>query len=342
MAIKWTDFLKWFARLLVLFLLPRDVQSQATKLETVRTSFASFGAIYYPHLIAKERGYYAEEGIDIEMILMPGGIATPALVAGNIHFSTSSGSALNAILRGHDLRVIYVTVDRPYYSVFTNKKEIRTAHDLKGKRFGIQSRADSHHTAVSIWLKKNGLDPVRDVSWLVVGSTEARVATLLKDHVDAVTLAPSGAFAIKAQKASVYEVVNLGREVKMLFTGLAVAKQLVNTRPDLVRRFLRATMKGREFYKSFKDETLRLTKKYDRNPDDVRSYDYDVTLEVMTRDGTEDVETQRLDIEVGSRNLGITVDVPVDRVFDFRFVREVYKEIRESNWQPTIPKAVLK
>lgn len=72
MAIKWTDFLKWFASLLVLFLLPRDVQSQATQLETVRTSFASFGAIYYPHLIAKERGYYAEEGIDIEMILMPG------------------------------------------------------------------------------------------------------------------------------------------------------------------------------------------------------------------------------------------------------------------------------
>jgi hypothetical protein len=63
---------------------------------------------------------------------------------------------------------------------------------------------------------------------------------------------------------------------------------------------------------------------------------------MMTKDGTEDVETQRLDMEVGSRNLGIPADLPVERVFDFRFVGDAYKEIRESNWQPARPKAVLK
>jgi ABC-type nitrate/sulfonate/bicarbonate transport system substrate-binding protein len=132
-------------------------------------------------------------------------------------------------------------------------------------------------------------------------------------------------------------MANFGHEVKMLYTGLAMAKKLLDDRADLVKRFLRATAKGREFYKNFKEETLRLAKKYDRNPDDARTADYDITLEMMTKDGTEDLATQKSDIEVGLRNLGMPTTVPVERVFDFRLITEAYKELHASKWKPELP-----
>jgi len=87
--------------------------AQSPKLEDIRVSFASFGVIYYPHFMAKELGFYQDEGLNIEIIAMPGGLATQALVAGDLHFSTSSGSSLNASLRGIKLKVVYVNLDRP-------------------------------------------------------------------------------------------------------------------------------------------------------------------------------------------------------------------------------------
>jgi ABC-type nitrate/sulfonate/bicarbonate transport system substrate-binding protein len=79
---------------------------QSVKFEDLRVSFASFGVIYYPHFVAKELGYYRDEGLNVEIIAMPGGLATQALVAGDLHFSTSSGSSLNASLRGIKLKVV--------------------------------------------------------------------------------------------------------------------------------------------------------------------------------------------------------------------------------------------
>ena len=53
--------------------------AQSPKLEDLRVSFASFGVIYYPHFVAKELGYYRDEGLNVEVIAMPGGLATQAL-----------------------------------------------------------------------------------------------------------------------------------------------------------------------------------------------------------------------------------------------------------------------
>jgi len=53
----------------------------------------------------------------------------------------------------------------------------------------------------------------------------------------------------------------------------------------------------------------------------------------MTADGTEDGETQRSDIEIAKRMLNLQKDVPAEQIFDFRFTREVYKELRELGWE---------
>jgi ABC-type nitrate/sulfonate/bicarbonate transport system substrate-binding protein len=151
--------------------------------------------------------------------------------------------------------------------------------------------------------------------------------------VDSAVLGFADSLTMQSRGFAVHEVANIGKEIKMLYTGLAVSEDLMIKRPDLVRRFIRATVKGREFVKRFKAQTLALGKKYDRAPDDVRNADYDATMEMMTADGTEDLETQKSDIEIAKRMLGVQKDVASEQIFDFRFTREVYKELRDLGWE---------
>jgi NitT/TauT family transport system substrate-binding protein len=305
--------------------------AQNPKLEDIRVSFASFGVIYYPHFIAKQLGFYQDEGINIEIIAMPGGLATQALVAGDLHFSTSSGSSLNASLRDIKLKVVYVNLDRPLYRLWSWRDDIRKVTDLRGKAIGVASRGDTMEGAANLLLRKHGMDPVRDVVWIALG-TSGRMPSLISKNVDSAVLGFADSHLLQTRGHPVHEVANIGREIKMLYTGLATTEELIAKRPDLVRRFVRATVKGREFLKRFKSQSLALGKKYDRSPDDVRSADYDATMELMTADGTEDLETQKSDIEIGRRALGIQKEVAPQQVFDFRSVREVYKELREVGW----------
>ena len=303
--------------------------AQSAKLENVRVSFASFGVIYYPHFIAKELAFYQDEGLNIEIIAMPGGLATQALVAGDLHFSTSSGSSLNASLRGIRLKVVYVNLDRPLYRLWSWRDEIRRVVDLRGKGIGVASRGDTMEGAANLLLRKHGMDPVREVTWIALG-TGGRLTSLLTRNVDSVVLGFSDSHLLQTRNHPVHEVANIGKEIKMLYTGLATAEELLVKRPELLRRFLRATVKGREYLKRYKNQSLALGKKYDRAPDDVRNADYDATMEMMTADGTEDLETQKSDIDIGRRALGIQKEVAPSEVFDFRLVREVYKELREA------------
>jgi NitT/TauT family transport system substrate-binding protein len=309
--------------------------AQTPKLENVRVSFASFGAIYYPHFIAKELGFYQDEGLNIEIIAMPGGLATQALVAGDLQFSTSSGSSLTASLRGIKLKVVYVNLDRPLYRLWSWREEIRKVTDLRGRGIGVASRGDTMEGAANLLLRKHGMDPVRDVIWIALG-TGGRLTSLLTRNVDSVVLGFSDSHLLQTRNHPVHEIANIGKEIKMLYTGLATSEELLVKRPDLLRRFLRATVKGREYLKRYKSQSLVLGKKYDRAPDDVRSADYDATMEMMTADGTEDLETQKSDIDIGRRALGIQKEVAPPEVFDFRLVREVYKELREAGFERSL------
>ncbi|MGH7875414.1 MAG: ABC transporter substrate-binding protein [Candidatus Binatia bacterium] len=309
--------------------------AQTTKLEDLRVSFASFGVIYYPHFIARELGFYREEGFNVDWIAMPGGLATQALVAGDLHFSTSSGSSLTASLRGIKLKVVYVNLDRPLYRLVTWRDDIRKVTDLRGKGIGVASRGDTMEGSANLLLRKYGMDPVRDVIWVALG-TGGRVSSLVAKTVDSAVLGFADSRTLQTRGYPVHEVANIGKEIKMLYTGLATSEEMLVKRPDVVRRFIRATVKGREFLKRFKTESLALGKKYDRAPDDVRNADYDATMEMMTADGTEDLDTQKSDIDISRRALAVQKEIPTDQVFEFRFTREVYKELREIGWEKAL------
>jgi len=226
-------FLSNIAALIVLAAIcPVSLNAQAVNLENLRVSFASFGVIYYPHFVAKELGYYRDEGLSVEIIAMPGGLATQALVAGDLHCSTSSRSSLNVSPRGIKLNVVYVNLDRPLYKILSWRDDIRKVTDLRGKGIGIASRGDTMEGEANLMLRKHGMDPVRDVIWVALG-TGGRVTSLAAKTVDSAVLGFADSLRMQTRGFAVHEVANIGKEIKMLYTGLAAAEETVVKRAGL-------------------------------------------------------------------------------------------------------------
>src|SRR6185369_6062441 len=106
-------------------------------LENIRVSYATLSAAYMDHICAMDKGYLKEEGLNIEVIRAPGGVATPGLLSGQFQFSSSASSSLSAGVRGGPVKIIYTNLSRPTYSLVAIKPEITSAKDLIGKKIAV-------------------------------------------------------------------------------------------------------------------------------------------------------------------------------------------------------------
>jgi len=307
--------------------------------ETIKVSFAALSANYSPYHIAIEKGYFREEGFDVEVIKAGGGTATPALIAGDLAFSTSGSSAVNPIIRGAGLKVILVLFDRPTYQVWTSREDIKSLADLKGKSLGIQTRGDTFEIAARIVLKQNGVD-ANAVGYSPLGfGSETRMAAIKTGSLHAVVLSALDANQLK--NAGLLDkgrmLADLYQTVRIPYTGSATSDKMIKENPARVKGYVRAVVKGMHYMRAFKDETVDITIKQSKAPRDVSLDEYDQVLASMTADGTVTEQTIRDDLEVRAGLLNIAVDKlpPSEKVYDFSFVREVNKELAASGWKPT-------
>ena len=83
--------------------------------------------------IARERGYYRQEGLDAQLVVIPSALGMQALLGGNIKFSTAGGSGLLPILRGAPVKYVFTTFSRPMFWLYA-RPDIRSVESLKGKK----------------------------------------------------------------------------------------------------------------------------------------------------------------------------------------------------------------
>jgi NitT/TauT family transport system substrate-binding protein len=225
------------------------IASPAAAADTIRVSYASLSAAYMDHITAMDKGYLREEGISIEVIRAPGGVATPGLLSGQFHFSSSASSSLSAAVRGGPVKIVYTNLSRPSYSLAI-KPEITSAKELVGKKIAINSFGDTGHLSTILYLKKMGVNP-SSVLFIAVGRNEVRFPALVSGAIDAAPLVPRDMVVLIQQKHTV--LADLGKEIQLVWNGVAVSSRLLTENPQLVERFLRGLAKGREFARRYRD-----------------------------------------------------------------------------------------
>jgi NitT/TauT family transport system substrate-binding protein len=313
----------------VLSMLPSTAFSAA--LESIRVSYATLSAAYMDHISAMDKGYLREEGLAVEVIRAPGGVATPGLLSGQFQFSSSASSAVSAAVRGGPLKIVYTNLSRPSYTLVSVKPEITSAKELIGKKVAINSFGDTGHLSTILYLKKMGVNP-SSVLFISVGRNEVRFPALRSGHIDAAPLVPRDMVVLKDQKHNV--LADLGKEIQLVWNGVAVSNKLLAENPQLVERFLRALAKGREFARRYRDETIALISKRDPSPLDAIKVDYDVTRASMTEDGSLADEVLRDEVATRSELTKAASAPNASALFDYSITRKNYAQLKAAGWQP--------
>jgi NitT/TauT family transport system substrate-binding protein len=250
--------------------------------EEVTVSFASLGAAYMDHLVAIEKGYAAEEGLSVKIIRSGGGSATQTLLSGQLHFSSSAGSALSAALRGGPVKIVYTNQSRPTYKLLSDKPEIKTRQDLVGKKIAINTFGDTDHLATLLLMQKQRFDFSSFV--FIAVRSEARFPAFLSGAVDASPLTPRDISQIGSARG--YLIADLSDQIQLVWNGVAVSNKLLAENPASVERYLRAIAKGREFARRNKEIAIAIVAKYNPLPAEALSVDYDSALVSMIDEGS--------------------------------------------------------
>jgi len=219
-----------------------------------------------PLYIARDLGYWAEEGIDADLLLVPGA-ATPAqaLVAGEAQFVAGAGAtAVPSALEGAGLVIVAVQTNTFPNTIMAPKLE--RLEDLRGKRLGITRRGAASDFAARFALRRFGLEPDADVAIVPLNDGPATLAGMEADAVDAGVLSD---FEIATAGRLGYHVLvdvsQLGVEYAQ--TGQVTTTRIVQERPDYVRRFLRGWSRGLAHLITDPADSLAIAAKYLKSDD---------------------------------------------------------------------------
>lgn len=315
------------------FLASLCICSGSAAAETIRVSYASLGTAYMDRVVAMERGYLREEGLNVEIVKAGGGVATPALLSGQLHFSTSAGAALSAAIRGGPLKIVYTHLSKPTYKLVSNKPEIKTVRDLIGKKVAISTFGDTGHLAALLTLKKYGVPP-SSVLFIMVGTNEARAAAYKAGFIDATPLAHRD-FIMLGQSGG-HVLADMAKEIQLVWNGVAVSNKLLTENSLLVERFLRAVIKGREYARRYKEKTVGMVAKFDPSPREVIAMDYEAGLASMTEEGWVSDDVLREEVAARAEITKLSQPPEASKLYDYGIVKKVYSELKANGWSPSL------
>ncbi len=282
--------------------------------------------------IARDRGSYRQEGLDVQLIVMPSAVGTQALLGGNVKFSTGGGAGLLPILRGAPMRFMFTTFDRPMFWLYA-RPEIRSVESLKGRKVGVSSIGSGPDSLLRELLKKHGLDSTRDVVVLPVGSGTARYFALRAGSVDAAMLSiPAN---VMAQDAGFRQLVSFIEQDWIELQGtINVTDQVLATERPLVEKFIRGTLKGFIHFRDLRAPSIALLEKFLRTSPEATGKVYGLMRPSLTQDGIVNEQVQAKSLEHVVERAGLKSPPPLDRIFDYSIAAKVRDQLRATGWKP--------
>ena len=307
---------------------------EGTRAETIKIAIPSTTQAVLPFTIARDKGYYRAEGVDVELILMSAPIASRALLSGDVLVATVGGAGLPPLLRGSPFKFLFTTYNRAMFWLYA-KPEVRDVKSLKGKRVGVSGIGSGPDSLLREILRLNGLDPNRDVTVLSLGVMPQIFSGLQSGIVDAAMLSPPVTF--KAQEGGFRELVAFPKQDLVELQGSVLVRDAsLQSDPAQMEKFLRGTYKGFLHIKENRAATIPFIARYLQVNDKVAASAYDqVVKPAMTQDGTLNQEMQTKAVEHVLKRLDLKEAPPLAKIFDFSLTRKVAGELLQSkNWRP--------
>ena len=244
-----------------------SAEAQDKALKKISWGVTSLSASNWIPWIAKDAKIYEKNGLDVDIVYLRGGSGdtSKALIAGSIYAApVTTATVMTADLSGADLTTIAHTV-KAVQSKMISRPDLKRPEDIKGKRIassGLGSLGDFLHRVV---IRKAGLNPERDVTWLTIGAPPDRLAALEAKLVDAADL--SYPFDVQAERKGYRVLWDARVEVPYPSMSVVTRKKTIQEDRDTVARMIRAHVEGIHFLKTQKEASLKILAKYLRTND---------------------------------------------------------------------------
>ncbi len=234
---------------------------------------------FAPLYVAIDKGYYRNEGIEIEFDYSLETDAVALVGANNLQFAVVSGEQV-LLARAQGLPIVYVAAWYQKYPVAVASKasqNIQTPADLKGKKIGLPGRFGANYIGLDALLYSAGLSE-NDVSLDSIGFNQ--VEALATDREQAVSVYTTNEpIQLRAQGYQINEL-RVADYVSLASNGLITNEQTLDKDPDLVRRMVAATLKGLADTIADPDQAYAISQNYVPN---LASADATVQKQILAR-----------------------------------------------------------
>jgi NitT/TauT family transport system substrate-binding protein len=266
------------------------------------------------------KNFFKEENLDVDKVQMQPALGVKALMSGDIDYLLAWGSALRAAVTGVPIKAVVGFAGRPLH-VLIARPEIKTPKDLKGKIIGVDSVAGTVDYLSRVAVRHFGLEPEKDVTFIVTGESPTRLLALRSGAIDATPI--DVAFAVKAEDEGFRRLVYLGDLIELPLSGIAVMESKLQSQRDQVRRVVRAGVRGSRFMKQNRAETVQMLADYLRITPAQSARAYDASINSFTSDGMISDKGVMLDVQLTKERLKITKDIPLSQLVDWSLVKEI-------------------
>lgn len=299
---------------------------------TLNVGVPSYSMSLVAFMAAKEKGYYRQEGLDVNFVLMPAPIASRALIAGNVDFATVGGSALTASLGGAPLRLLFSSFQRSLFWLYS-RPEIADVKDLKGKKIGVSGIGAGPDSMLRDFLAKHGLQGGKDMAILAMGVDTSRYASLVNNVTDAVLL--STPYNFVAQDAGFRELVSFVKQDWVELQGCIVTREAVlKTDASLVEKLTLATLKGLLYVRGNRAGTLPGIASMMKVNQVLAGKIYDLALPAMTPYGVLTEEVQKKAIEHVVKQMNLKEPPNLQKLYDFGPAEKSRRQLEAQGWKP--------
>lgn len=240
--------------------------SEAARAEKIIADYGGTSGFQSPIWAAKEGGFFAKHGLDIDLVMIPGGTQSiQALLSGGTQLSQSSAAApIHSRLGGSDVIIIASSINKYPFSVVA-RPEIKSPADLVGKKVGVVRLGGSNESALRKVFALWGINP-KSVIFMQMGEAASRLIALSAGTLDATVLAPP--HTLKARTLKMTVLADL-KTLPIYYpqSTISVRESFLARSPQLVKSFLKAYMEGVHWFRTNKAGSLNTLGRYMRTTD---------------------------------------------------------------------------
>ncbi|HEY7316345.1 MAG TPA: ABC transporter substrate-binding protein [Candidatus Binatia bacterium] len=245
--------------LLLIAMVSASVQAEAA--EKINASYGAISGSMAPIWVAKEAGLFEKQGLDLNLVYIPGGPRSiMSLLGGSVQFVNHSGMpALEAYQRGADTALIASSMNRLEHAIMV-QNNINAVEQLRGKVLGISTVGSLTDILMREGLRLNGLSE-KDVTIIPLGDEAARLIGLKTGRVQGAII--SGIQRLTATRLGFKPLIDFAKlPIEVSGSSILARRSYVLKNPDITLRFLKAWIEGVYVFKSKQELAIGVLKKY--------------------------------------------------------------------------------